>query len=87
MLIPRENIIVFGENLKLGINLKRTIVIVFIIIELFEISPVVFPFKRKNFPCKSFVSCACYLFSHPTDFRNKVLFPTSGIRVRFEKER
>ena len=29
MLIPRENIIVFGENLKLGINLRRTIVIEF----------------------------------------------------------
>ena len=24
---------------------------------------------------------ACYLFSHPTGFRNKVLFPTSGIRA------
>ena len=49
MLIPRENSIVFGENLKLGINLKRTIVIVFIIMELFKISPVVFPFKKKKF--------------------------------------
>ena len=49
MLIHRENIIVFDENLKLGINLKRTIVIVFIIMELFEISPVVFPFKKKEF--------------------------------------
>ena len=29
MLIPRENIIVFGENLKLGINLRITIVIEF----------------------------------------------------------
>jgi hypothetical protein len=27
VLIPRENIILFGEDLKLGINLKRTIVI------------------------------------------------------------
>ena len=25
MLIPRKNIIVFGEDLKLGINLRRTI--------------------------------------------------------------
>jgi hypothetical protein len=29
VLIPRENIIVFGEDLKLGINLRRTIVIEF----------------------------------------------------------
>jgi hypothetical protein len=29
VLIPRENIIVFGENLKLGINLRKTIVIEF----------------------------------------------------------
>jgi hypothetical protein len=27
VLISRENIIVLGENLKLGINLRRTIVI------------------------------------------------------------
>ena len=27
MLISRENIIVFGENFKLGINLRKTIVI------------------------------------------------------------
>ena len=27
------------------------------------------------------MSCACYLFPHPTGFRNKVLFPTSGIRA------
>jgi hypothetical protein len=25
--------------------------------------------------------CAYYLFPHPTGFRNKVLFPTSGIRA------
>ena len=25
------------------------------------------------------MSCACYLFSHPTGFKNKVLFPTSSI--------
>ena len=29
MFIPRENIIVFGENLKLGINLRSTFVIEF----------------------------------------------------------
>ena len=45
MLIPKENIIVFGEDLKLGINLKRTIVIDFIIMKLFRVCPVVFPFK------------------------------------------
>ena len=27
------------------------------------------------------MSCACSIFSHPTGFRNKVLFPTNGIRV------
>jgi hypothetical protein len=26
-------------------------------------------------------NCACSLFPHPTGFRNKVLFPTSGIRA------
>ncbi len=44
MLISRENIIVFGENLKLGINLRRTIVIDIIIVEFFGV-PMVFPFK------------------------------------------
>jgi hypothetical protein len=29
VLIPRENIIVFGEDLKLSINLRKTIVIDF----------------------------------------------------------
>ncbi len=38
MLIPRENIVVFDEDLKLGINLRRTInVIDFIIVQLFEV--------------------------------------------------
>ena len=27
------------------------------------------------------MSCACYLFPHATGFRNKVLFPTSGIKA------
>ena len=29
MLIPRDGIIVFGEHLRLGINLRRTIVIAY----------------------------------------------------------
>jgi hypothetical protein len=29
VLIPRENIIIFGENLKLDINLRKTILIDF----------------------------------------------------------
>ncbi len=29
MLIPRENFIVFGENLELGINFERTSIICF----------------------------------------------------------
>jgi hypothetical protein len=45
VLIHRENIIVFGEDLKLGINLRRIIVIDFIIMKLFRVCPVVFPFK------------------------------------------
>jgi hypothetical protein len=45
LLSVRENIIIFGEDLKLGINLRRTIVIDFIIVDLFEVCPVVFPFK------------------------------------------
>ena len=39
-----------------------------------------FPSSRNSFPRK-LLSCACYLFLHPTGFRNKVLFPTSGIRA------
>jgi hypothetical protein len=45
VLIPRWNIIVFGEDLKLGINLRKTIVIDFIIADLFGVCPVVFPFN------------------------------------------
>ena len=37
--------IVFGEDLKLGINLRKTIIIDFIIVDLFGVYPVVFPFK------------------------------------------
>jgi hypothetical protein len=49
VLIHKENIIVFGENFKLGINLRITIVIDFIIMKLFGVSLVVFSFKQKEF--------------------------------------
>ena len=39
-----------------------------------------FPSSRKGFPRK-LLSCACSIFLHPTGFRNKVLFPTSGIKA------
>jgi hypothetical protein len=42
VLIPRENIIVFCENLKLNINIRRIIVIDFIILKLFGVCPVIF---------------------------------------------
>ena len=45
MLIPRKNIIVFDKDLKLSINMRRTIVIDFIIVKLFGICPVIFLFK------------------------------------------
>lgn len=39
----------FGVDLKLGINLRKIIVIDFMIVNLFRIGPVVFLFKKKVF--------------------------------------
>ena len=55
MLIPKENIIVSSEDLKLGINLKRTIVIEYYN-SVFGICRVVFPFKEKV-SCKYLCFC------------------------------
>jgi hypothetical protein len=58
VLIPRENIIVFGENLKLGINLRRTIVIEFYNSEFIRsLSRGFFPLRRKGFSRKYLCSC------------------------------
>ena len=44
--------------------------------ELFGVCPVVFSLQvERVFPRKIFMSCVCYLFPHPTGFRNKVLIP------------
>ena len=48
LILKREYIIVFGVNLKIGINL-RNIVIDFIIVHLFRVGPAAFPFKEKGF--------------------------------------
>jgi hypothetical protein len=51
VLILRENIIVFGENLKLGINLRRTIVNDFYNKWIYSVFvPWIFPSSRKGFP-------------------------------------
>ena len=42
-------------DLKLGINLKRTIATDFIIVELFGVCPVSFPFREKGFSTLIFV--------------------------------
>ena len=58
MLIPRENIIVFGENLKLGINLRITIVIEFYNSEfIWSLSRGFFLHGEKGFPRKHLCSC------------------------------
>ena len=76
MLIPRENIILFGENLKLGINLRRTIVIEFYNSRFIQSLSRGFSLQvEMGFPHK-YLCLVYFIFSHPTGFRNKVLFPT-----------
>jgi hypothetical protein len=57
VLIPREIFIVFGEYLKLGINLRRTIVIAYYNSGFIRsLSRGFFPSSRKGFPRKSLCS-------------------------------
>ena len=46
----------FGVDLKLGINLRKIIVIDFMIVNLFRIGPVVFLSKKKVFHINFYVS-------------------------------
>ena len=81
MLIPREIIIIFGEDLKLGINLRRTIVIEYYNSGIIRRLSRGFSLQVKRvFHANCCLMLVIY-FSHPTSFRNKVLFPTSGIRA------
>ena len=54
MLIPKENIIVFGEDLKLSINCRRNIMIEFYNSEFIQnLSCGFFPSSKQGFPHKS----------------------------------
>ncbi len=77
MLIPKENIIAFSEDFKLSINLRRTIIIDFIIVELLGICPVIFPSNRKGFLRKSLCLVLILYFRIPL---------VSGIRFYSQKE-
>jgi hypothetical protein len=58
VLISRENIIVFGEDLKLGINLRKTIVIEYYNNRFIRsLSRDFFPSRRKGFQCISVFLC------------------------------
>ena len=55
LILKREYIIVFSMDIKLNINLIKTIVIDFIIVELFRVCAVCVLFKEKGFYTYIFV--------------------------------
>jgi hypothetical protein len=55
LILKREYIIVFSMDIELSINLIKTIVIDFIIVKLFKVCAVCFPFNVKGFSMYIFV--------------------------------
>ena len=62
MLIPREIIIVFSEHLKLGINMRRTIVIEYYNNGIIRRLSRDFSLQVERVFHVKLLSCACYLF-------------------------
>jgi hypothetical protein len=62
VLIPREIIIIFGEDLKLGINLRRTIVIEYYNSEIIRRLSRGFSLQVERVFHTKLLSYACYLF-------------------------